>query len=216
MYIGGGINYYKYLGPNVTYYLLRTKFSYLGTKSASLTIDQQVQKRCKATIISLGVAIMVASLIILLLYGLRGSNYIKSMQRSTDLLRESMNMSTGLDYFSLSKIKSWTENFSSSNVIGEGGFNTGYRGTFRDGSKVIKRFKDSITKGNMDFRHEVQVISSIKHQNLLPLRGYSIERTNETLVYNFMENSSLANYMFNSNKPCLPRDEHYKIAVGIV
>eukprot|EP01018_Ginkgo_biloba_P014735 Gb_29249 [translate_table: standard] len=155
------------------------------------------------------------------LFGLRGSNRIKLERRAIDSMRESVNSSTGLAFFNLSEIKAWTENFSASNVIGEGGFSIVYRGTFRDGSQIaVKRFKDSTNKGDKDFRHEVQVISSVKHRNLLPLRGYSIGSTDEGLheqlmVYDFMENGSLEDYLFNSNKPCLSWAERYKIAVGI-
>eukprot|EP01018_Ginkgo_biloba_P014754 Gb_04631 [translate_table: standard] len=233
MYVGGGINSYEDLGPDAALCLLSAQnLVALAQKNGSLPVDQQVGKRRKATKIALEVAIPVASLIVLLvsiyscfkwrrLYDLRGSNRIKLLRRQTDLLRESVNTSTGLAFFSLSEIEAWTENFSASNLIGEGGFSTVYRGTFRDGSQIaVKRFKDSTIKGDTDFMHEVQVISSVKHRNLLPLRGYSIGSTDEglheqLLVYDFMENGSLADCLFNSNKPCLSWTERYNIAVGI-
>eukprot|EP01018_Ginkgo_biloba_P001495 Gb_10061 [translate_table: standard] len=154
------------------------------------------------------------------LYFVQGSRRITLLQRY-QLLKESVDVNHGLVFFSLSEIRTSTGNFMASNVIGEGGFSTVYRGTLSDGSPIaVKRFKDYTAKGDINFTHEVQVISSVRHRNLMPLKGYCIERNEEgsheqLLVYDFMPNGSLADYLFKKDKPCLSWNERHKIAVGI-
>eukprot|EP01018_Ginkgo_biloba_P014616 Gb_25110 [translate_table: standard] len=179
--------------------------------------------------IDLEIAIPVALEILFLLsilvtwkrsYCMRGSRHRTLLQRH-QLLRESVDVSHGLVFFSLSEIRTSTGNFMASNVIGEGGFSTVYRGILSDGSPIaVKRFKDYTAKGDINFTHEVQVISSVRHRNLMPLKGYCIERNDEgfheqLLIYDFMANGSLADYLFKKDKPCLSWDERHKIAVGV-
>jgi len=137
---------------------------------------------------------------------------------------ELLSSTTGLTFFNLSEIRESTGNFVASNVIGEGGFSSVYRGTLQDGSRIaVKRLKNSSKiKEGADFSHELHVISGIKHCNLLPLRGYCIEFnkdgqvSEQLLVSDFMENGSLADCLFNPNRStCLSWPERYKIAVGI-
>lgn len=144
----------------------------------------------------------------------------ESMQRY-----ELLSSSTGLTFFSLSEIRDSTVNFAASNVIGHGGFSTVYRGALPNGSRIaVKRLKNSAKiNGGADFSHELRVIGSIKHCNLLPLRGYCVEFneageiSEQLLVSDLMENGSLADCLFNSKRisTCLSWPERYKIAVGI-
>jgi serine/threonine protein kinase len=144
---------------------------------------------------------------------------MKLMQRY-----ELLSSSTGLAFFSLSEIRDSTGNFAASNVIGEGGFSTVYRGVLPNGSRIaVKRLKYSAKiKEGADFSHELRVISRIKHCNLLPIRGYCVEFnedgqiSEQLLVSDLMENGSLADCLFNPNRStCLSWPERYKIAVGI-
>ncbi|XP_057860941.2 probable LRR receptor-like serine/threonine-protein kinase RKF3 [Cryptomeria japonica] len=120
----------------------------------------------------------------------------------------------------MSEIKEATGNFVESNLIGEGSFGMVYRGTLADGSRIaVKRFKDFRQRAEEEFSHEVQVISSTKHRNLLPLKGYSVgiidQDPEQVLVYDLMENGSLADYFFSSTRPCLTWPQRFKIVVGI-
>eukprot|EP01018_Ginkgo_biloba_P001684 Gb_24967 [translate_table: standard] len=99
-----------------------------------------------------------------------------------------------------SDIKESTGSFSTSNVIGQRGFSTVYKGILPDGSLIAgKKFKDSATKADQGY--------CICHGMSDPPQHF--------MVYDFMANGSLADYLFKGNKPCLTWPQRYKIAVGI-
>ncbi|KAE8685211.1 putative LRR receptor-like serine/threonine-protein kinase RKF3 [Hibiscus syriacus] len=71
-----------------------------------------------------------------------------------------------------------TRNFSIDNMIGRGGYGNMYKGYLSDGSGVaFKRFKNCSSVGYAHFKHEVEVIASVRHVNLVALRGYCTATT---------------------------------------
>ncbi|KAK9084063.1 hypothetical protein Scep_030534 [Stephania cephalantha] len=91
---------------------------------------------------------------------------------------ESMGASTTLVRYSLEDIKEATRNFSREYIIGRGGYGNVFKGILGDGCEVaIKRFKNCSAAGDESFAHEVEVIASIRHVNLVALRGYCIAST---------------------------------------
>lgn len=99
-----------------------------------------------------------------------------------------------LKRFSLREIQLATDNFSDSNVIGQGGFGKVYRGILLDDTKVaVKRLADCYSPGGeAAFLREVQLISVAVHRNLLRLIGFSTTSSERILVYPFMPNLSVA------------------------
>ncbi|KAG2405754.1 LRR receptor-like serine/threonine-protein [Vigna angularis] len=119
---------------------------------------------------------------------------------------DSMNQSTTLIRFSFDEIKKATRNFSRDNMIGSGGYGNVYKGMLLDGSPVaFKRFKNCSVAGDASFTHEVEVIASVRHVNLVTLRGYCTATTNleghqRIIVTDLMENGSLYDHLFGSSK----------------
>ncbi|TXG63562.1 hypothetical protein EZV62_010556 [Acer yangbiense] len=96
----------------------------------------------------------------------------------TDLELKSISESTTLVRFTFDEIKKSTRNFSRDNMIGRGGYGNVYKGLLRDGSEVaFKRFKNCSAAGDTIFTHEVEVIASVRHVNLVALRGYCTATT---------------------------------------
>ncbi|KAI9079636.1 hypothetical protein K1719_038257 [Acacia pycnantha] len=104
--------------------------------------------------------------------------------------------------FSLREIHLATNNFSESNVIGQGGFGKVYKGALSDNTKIaVKRLADYHNPGGeAAFQREVQLISVAVHRNLLCLIGFCTTSTERILVYPFMENLSVA-YRLRDLKP---------------
>ncbi|RRT62912.1 hypothetical protein B296_00023808 [Ensete ventricosum] len=98
--------------------------------------------------------------------------------------------------FTLRELRVATENFSSRNVLGKGGFGHVYRGRLSDGTVVaVKRLRaDAVGSGDGEaqFRTEVEMISLAIHRNLLRLLGYCAAAGERLLVYPFMPNGSVA------------------------
>ncbi|KAL2320907.1 hypothetical protein Fmac_029876 [Flemingia macrophylla] len=133
---------------------------------------------------------------------------------------DSMNQSTTLIRFTFDDIKKATRNFSRDNIIGSGGYGNVYKGTLLDGSQVaFKRFKNCSVAGDASFTHEVEVIASVRHVNLVTLRGYCTATTNleghqRIIVTDLMENGSLYDHLFGSAKKNLSWPIRQKIAIG--
>ncbi|XP_020597763.1 receptor-like protein kinase BRI1-like 3 [Phalaenopsis equestris] len=99
--------------------------------------------------------------------------------------------------FSLSQIKDATNNFSASNKIGEGGFGSVYRGLLSDGTVIaVKQLSSKSTQGNREFLNEMGLITALQHPNLVRLYGCCVEGNQLLLVYEYLENNSLANALF--------------------
>ncbi|KAM7461616.1 hypothetical protein LguiA_029737 [Lonicera macranthoides] len=81
---------------------------------------------------------------------------------------DSITRSTTLIRFTFDEIKVATKNFSRGNIIGRGGYGNVYKGVLTDGSEVaLKRFKNCSAAGDATFAHEVEVIASVRHINLV-------------------------------------------------
>lgn len=133
---------------------------------------------------------------------------------------ESINSSTTLIRFTFDDIKEATKNFSRLNIIGRGGYGNVYKGVLPDGSEVaLKRFKNCSAAGDASFAHEVEVIASVRHVNLLVLRGYCTATTNfeghqRIIVCDLVKNGSLHDHLFGSMERKLSWPIRQKIALG--
>lgn len=85
-----------------------------------------------------------------------------------------------------------TDHFSSSTLIGSGGFGEVFKATLKDGSHVaIKKLVRLSHQGDREFMAEMETLGKIKHRNLVPLLGYCKVGEERLLVYEFMEFGSL-------------------------
>lgn len=101
--------------------------------------------------------------------------------------------------FSYNSLRSATRNFHPSNRIGGGGFGVVYKGVLRDDTHVaVKSLSAESKQGTIEFLTEINMISSIKHPNLVQLIGCCVEDGNRILVYEFLKNNSLASALLGS------------------
>ncbi|CAM8992052.1 unnamed protein product [Rhodiola kirilowii] len=131
-------------------------------------------------------------------------------------LRRGLELQTG--YFSLRQIKSATDNFDPANKIGEGGFGPVYKGVLSDGKIIaVKQLSSKSKQGNREFVNEIGMISALQHPNLVKLHGCCIEGNQLLLIYEYMENNSLARALFGppNNRLNLSWSTRSKICWGI-
>ncbi|KAK7344464.1 hypothetical protein VNO77_14098 [Canavalia gladiata] len=133
---------------------------------------------------------------------------------------DSIEQSTTLIRFTIDDVKKATHNFSRDNIIGRGGYGNVFKGFLSDGSEVaLKRFKNCSAAGDASFTHEVEVIASVRHVNLVALRGYCsattrLEGYQRIIVTDLMKNGSLHDHLFGSNGVKLGWPIRQQIALG--
>lgn len=105
--------------------------------------------------------------------------------------------------FSHSELKTACNSFRNSEKIGEGGFGSVYKGRLRDGTNVgIKVLEIEIEsmKGERQFVSELAILSTIRHENLVTLRGCCVNGAERYLVYDYMANNSLSHTFLGSEQ----------------
>ncbi|XVF04408.1 hypothetical protein REPUB_Repub05bG0079900 [Reevesia pubescens] len=162
-----------------------------------------------------GIVIGSCVFVILLLIILRLKGYLGGKDDENDELH-GLELNTG--YFSLRQIKAATNNFDSANKIGEGGFGPVYKGVLTDGRVIaVKQLSSKSKQGNREFVNEIGMISALQHPNLVKLYGCCIEGNQLLLVYEYLENNSLARALFGRDEQRLNLDwsTRKKICMGI-
>ncbi|KAL5726698.1 non-specific serine/threonine protein kinase [Ranunculus cassubicifolius] len=97
--------------------------------------------------------------------------------------------SQGLQFFSFSEIGAATCNFDPSLIIGDGGYGTVYKGFLRNTDVAIKLLDSTSVQGCSEFQQEVDVLSRMRHPNLVTLIGTCPEA--RSLVYEYVPNGNL-------------------------
>ncbi|CAL5390853.1 unnamed protein product [Camellia sinensis] len=103
--------------------------------------------------------------------------------------------------FSLAEIQSMTNNFDDELVTGSGGFGKVYKGLI-DGEETtvaIKRLNSMSKQGAHEFWTEIEMLSKLRHNNLVSLIGYCEEGDEMILVYEYIENGTLADHLYKIN-----------------
>ncbi|CAN1312967.1 Probable receptor-like protein kinase At5g18500 [Linum perenne] len=99
-------------------------------------------------------------------------------------------------WFTLRDLELATNRFSKDNVLGEGGYGVVYRGNLVNGSPVaVKKILNNLGQAEKEFRVEVEAIGHVRHKNLVRLLGYCIEGTHRMLVYEYVNNGNLEQWL---------------------
>ncbi|KAI3967717.1 hypothetical protein MKX01_039627 [Papaver californicum] len=115
-----------------------------------------------------------------------------------------------------------------SNLIGRGGCGEIYKVSVNHPYKSVAVKKIS-SKGKLDSKHatqfqaEVEILGSIKHNNIVKLMGYMSSKYTKLLVYEYMENGSLDQWLHQRNngvsnlneRRTLDWQKRLNIAVGV-
>ncbi|KAK3025041.1 hypothetical protein RJ639_043319 [Escallonia herrerae] len=99
-------------------------------------------------------------------------------------------------WFTLRDLELATNRFSKDNVLGEGGYGVVYRGHLINGTPVaVKKLFNNLGQAEKEFSVEVEAIGHVRHKNLVRLLGYCIEGTHRMLVYEYVNNGNLEQWL---------------------
>ncbi|XP_039126252.1 LOW QUALITY PROTEIN: LEAF RUST 10 DISEASE-RESISTANCE LOCUS RECEPTOR-LIKE PROTEIN KINASE-like 1.2 [Dioscorea cayenensis subsp. rotundata] len=99
--------------------------------------------------------------------------------------------------FRYEELQEATSNFAEANELGDGGFGTVYKGKLGDGRTVaVKRLYENNYRRVEQFANEVQILSGLRHNNLVSLYGCTSRHSRELLlVYEFVPNGTVADHL---------------------
>ncbi|XP_061944348.1 probable LRR receptor-like serine/threonine-protein kinase At1g07650 isoform X3 [Populus nigra] len=156
-----------------------------------------VKGRRKRFIVA-GAVVLPLFLILILLSTLWWKGYLGG-RKSRDRELVGLDLLTGI--FTFRQIKAATNDFDPANKLGEGGFGCVYKGVLSDGTQIaVKQLSAKSKQGNREFVNEIGMISALQHPNLVRLYGCCIEGKQLLLVYEYMENNSLAHVLFGTKE----------------
>ncbi|CDY50990.1 BnaA09g56190D [Brassica napus] len=116
--------------------------------------------------------------------------------------------------YTVHEIEEGTDNFAESRKVGEGGYGPVFRGHLDHTSVAVKVLRPDAAQGRSQFHKEVEVLSCIRHPNMVLLLGACPEYG--ILVYEYMARGSLDDRLFRrGNTPPISWQLRFRIAAEI-
>ncbi|XP_076947875.1 G-type lectin S-receptor-like serine/threonine-protein kinase At4g27290 [Bidens hawaiensis] len=151
---------------------------YIRMSATELEKDQRSSKNKKkpwAIIIPVGLGLVILLGVCVMIILNKKKKKVTPQGTSDPIVQ---NDGLDLPLFNLSTLIVATDNFSSNNKLGEGGFGPVYKGCLEDGQEIaLKRLSVISAQGVEEFRNEVIFISKLQHRNLVKILGYCVEGT---------------------------------------
>lgn len=96
------------------------------------------------------------------------------------------------------------ESLDEEDVVGAGGFGTVYRMVMNDcGTFAVKKIDGTRQGSDQVFERELEILGSVKHRNLVNLRGYCRLPTARLLIYDYLAMGSLDYFLHGITFLCL-------------
>ncbi|EEC81226.1 hypothetical protein OsI_24274 [Oryza sativa Indica Group] len=93
-----------------------------------------------------------------------------------------------------------TNNFSPERIIGSGGYGLVFLAELEDGTRLaVKKLNGDMCLVEREFQAEVEALSATRHENLVPLLGFYIRGQLRLLIYPYMANGSLHDWLHESH-----------------
>ncbi|XP_038887897.1 U-box domain-containing protein 35-like [Benincasa hispida] len=182
-------------------------------QEAAMAIAEQERARCRAAMEAADAAKRIAEL-----ESHKRSNLeLKALKEAEEMQRALKNLAqSDIRYrrYSIEEIESATEHFAQSRKIGEGGYGPVFRCRLDHTSVAVKVLRPDASQGRAQFQQEIDILSCIRHPNMVLLLGACPEYG--ILVYEYMSNGSLEDRLFRKgNTPVIPWQLRFQIAAEI-
>ncbi|KAI3689220.1 hypothetical protein L2E82_47173 [Cichorium intybus] len=98
--------------------------------------------------------------------------------------------------FAARDLEKATNKFHKTNIVGQGGYGTVYKGTLGDKTTVAIKKAKSIDESQIEqFINEVIILSEVSHPNVVKLLGCCLETQTPLLVYEFVSNKTIFHHL---------------------
>ncbi|CAI8594612.1 unnamed protein product [Vicia faba] len=184
-------------------------------EGAAMAMVELEQEKCKAALKAAEASQRIATLEVQKRINVERKSEIEATQRrKSDDSYNPMHSTARYRKYSIEEIEAATERFSDSLKIGEGGYGPVFRCELDHTQVAIKVLKSDAAQGRQQFNQEVEVLSCIRHPNMVLLLGACPEFG--CIVYEYMANGSLDDCLFRRGKsPPLPWQLRFQIAAEI-
>ncbi|XP_021767444.1 probable LRR receptor-like serine/threonine-protein kinase At1g06840 isoform X3 [Chenopodium quinoa] len=186
-------------------------YSYVNLETGKNGISKSILAAIMVGVIT---SVTIASVLVTILI-------MKRKNRSRQLSRKNMSSKIsmridGVKEFTYRELSHATNNFNSSAQVGRGGYGKVYRGILANGAVVaVKRAEEGSLQGKHEFLTEIQFLSRLHHRNLVSLVGYCSEDGEQVLVYEYMPNGTLRDWISGKSERTLNFVMRLRIALGV-
>ncbi|KAI6689739.1 hypothetical protein NL676_026567 [Syzygium grande] len=182
-------------------------------QEAAFSIVEKERAKCKAAIEAANASQKIAEL-----EALRRANVeMKALKDAEEMKKvlDSLNHSHArCRMYTIEEIEAATSSFDESYKIGEGGYGPVFKCYLDHTPVAVKVLRPDAAHGKSQFQQEVEVLSRIRHPNMVLLLGACPEHG--CLVYEFMSNGSLDDCLFRRGKsPVLSWQLRFRIAAEV-
>ncbi|XP_031737600.1 putative receptor-like protein kinase At4g00960 [Cucumis sativus] len=178
-------------------------------------VKEKKSKRLKTVvIIVLPVVVVLVVLIVSIII------FLRARKRRDEVASLEVDDTASLETlaFDIATIRTATNDFSSENCVGDSEHGVVYKGSLVNGQEIaVKRLFDHDSKSEDSvFKNEVLLLAKLQHPNLVRFLGFCLHEEERILVFEFLQNSSLDEFIFNPLKGQeLDWGTRYKIIGGI-
>ncbi|KAH9780076.1 Wall-associated receptor kinase-like 2 [Citrus sinensis] len=137
------------------------------------------------------------------------------------LLQQELSSNEGniekMKLFTSKDLETATDNYNANRILGQGGQGIVYKGMLADGGIVAIKKSKILDESNLEqFINEVVILSQINHRNVVKLLGCCLETEVPLLVYEFILNGSLDQYIhYESEEFPITWEMRLRIAVEV-
>ncbi|KEH22950.1 putative protein kinase RLK-Pelle-L-LEC family [Medicago truncatula] len=198
-----------------SHYILGWSFKVNG-QAQTLEISELPKlpaEKKKSKFLTVGLPLILLSLVFMITIGIM---YYVKLKKFDEVL-EDWEHQYGPHRFKFKDLYSATKGFREKGLLGVGGFGRVYKGVIQS-SKLevaVKRVSHESRQGMREFVSEIVSIGRLRHRNLVQLHGYCRRKRELLLVYDYMPNGSLDNYLYKEPKVRLNWIQRFKIIKGV-
>jgi len=83
----------------------------------------------------------------------------------------------------------------SAEVLGKGTFGTAYKAILEDATTVVVKRLKEVAVGKKDFEQHMEIVGSLKHENVVELKAYYYSKDEKLMVYDYHSQGSIASIL---------------------